>query len=330
MFEGKRILITGGTGSWGHELTTQLLDKKPKEIRIFSRGEFAQVLMKRKFNDDRLLFIIGDIRDFDAINGACRNVDYIFHLAALKHVPICEEQPMEAVKTNTIGIDNLIKAALANEVLKVIDVSTDKAVSPINVYGMSKAIGEKLIIHANKMEYKTKFICIRGGNVLGTNGSVIPFWIDQIERNNIITLTDRTMTRYFMTLHDAIGLLFKAFEKSKGGEIFVMQMPACRIIDLADVLIKHYGDSYTQINEIGRRLGEKIDEILISRHESLTTYEFEENYYLILPPFEVNGINTYYQQFDLKKVEFEEYSSKTYLMDKGELTDLLRKGGFLN
>jgi len=325
-----RILITGGTGSWGHELTTQLLDKKPNEIRIFSRGEFAQVKMKRKFNNKKLRFIIGDIRDFDAINGACRNVDYIFHLAALKHVPICEEQPMEAIKTNTIGIENLIKAAFANEVLKVIDVSTDKAVSPINVYGMSKAIGEKLIIHANKMEYKTKFICIRGGNVLGTNGSVIPFWIDQIKRSNKITLTDRTMTRYFMTLHDAIGLLFKAFEKSKGGETFVMQMPACRIIDLADVLIKHHGDSNTQINEIGRRLGEKIDEILISRHESLTTYEFEDNYYLILPPFEVNGIFEYYQQFNLKKVEFEEYSSKTFLMNKLELTELLQKGGFLN
>ncbi len=330
MFEGKRILITGGTGSWGYELTTQLLDKKTKEIRIFSRGEFAQVTMKRKFNDERLRFIIGDVRDFDAINAACKNVDYIFHLAALKHVPICEEQPMEAIKTNTIGTENLIKASLANDVLKVIDVSTDKAVSPINVYGMSKAIGEKLIIHANKLEYKTKFICIRGGNVLGTNGSVIPFWIEQIKQSNEITLTDKNMTRYFITLHDAIGLLFKASEKSEGGETFVMQMPACRIIDLADVLIEHYGDSNTQIKEIGRRLGEKIDEILISPHESLTTYEFEDNYYLILPPFEVNGIFAYYQQFNLKKVEFEEYSSKNFLMNKRELRELLKKGGFLN
>lgn len=330
MFKNKIVLITGGTGSWGKELTTQLLEKDPKEIRIYSRGEFAQVIMKRKFNDPRLKFIIGDIRDYSAVEHACKNVNIIFHLAALKHVPICEEQPMEALKTNTLGTDNLIKSAFVNGVEKVIDVSTDKAVSPINVYGMSKAIGEKLIIHGNSMGYDTKFICIRGGNVLGTNGSVVPFWIEQIKKFNKITITEKHMTRYFITLREAIKLLFKASEKSLGGETFVMQMPACKIIDLAEVLIEHFGNEDTEIVEIGRRLGEKIDEVLISHTEAMNTFEYEDNYYLILPPFKVNGICKHYANLDLKKVEFEEYSSRTYLMDKKEIKELLKEGGFLN
>jgi UDP-N-acetylglucosamine 4,6-dehydratase/5-epimerase len=330
VFEGTIILITGGTGSWGKELVTQLLLKNPKEIKIFSRGEFAQVTMQREFLDSRLKFIIGDVRDLEGITTACRNVDYIFHLAALKHVPICEVQPMEAIKTNTIGTKNLIDAALANNVKKVIDVSTDKAVSPINVYGMSKAIGEKLIINANNSGYSTKFICIRGGNVMGTNGSVIPFWIDQINKFDKVTVTDPTMTRYFITLQEAIGLLFKASEKSVGGETFVLKMPACKITALAEVLIEHYGKESTKIEEIGIRLGEKIHEILISRSEAPNTYEYEENYYLILPPQEVKDINQYYEKFNLKKVTFETYSSNTFLMNKSEIHTLLTKGGFLN
>lgn len=330
MFSEKTILITGGTGSWGNELTKQLLRKNPKEIRIFSRGEFAQVTMKRYFNDFRLKFIIGDIRDFEAINSACKDVDYIFHLAALKHVQICEAQPIEAIKTNTIGTENLIKAAINNNVKKCIDVSTDKAVSPINVYGMSKAIGEKLIINANDLGYSTKFICIRGGNVLGTNGSVVPFFIDQIKRFNKVSITNMKMTRFFITIEEAIGLLFKASEKSIGGEIFVMQMPACQISNLANVLIKRFGNETTKMEEIGIRLGEKIHEVLISKHESPTTYEYGDNYYLILPQYDVNGLSKHYSKMNLPKVKFVEYASNTYLMNEIEIESSLKRGGFFN
>jgi FlaA1/EpsC-like NDP-sugar epimerase len=275
MFSGKKILITGGTGSWGNELTSQLLEKNPEEIRIFSRGEFAQVSMKRKFNDSRINFFIGDVRDFNAINLACKGIDIIFHLAALKHVPICEEQPYEAIKTNIVGTENIIKAAINNRVLKVIDVSTDKAVVPINAYGMTKAIGEKLIIHANKLSNHTRFTCIRAGNVLGTNGSVVPFFINMIKNNNQITITDLNMTRFFLTLKDSITLLFKAIEVSFGGETFVVHMPSFYIKDLASALIKVYGNDKTKIIETGIRPGEKIDEVLVSKHEVDNTYQYD-------------------------------------------------------
>lgn len=330
MFEDKTILITGGTGSWGNELSKQLLLQNPREIRIFSRGEFAQVTMQRKFNDERLSFIIGDIRDAEAINDACYDVDYVYHLAALKHVPICEDLPLEAIKTNILGTENLIKAAKNNGVKKVIDVSTDKAVVPINTYGMCKALGEKLIVRANVHSPNTRFICIRGGNVLGTNGSVVPYFIDMIKRFNKVTITDLRMTRYFITLEEAIGLLFKASEQSIGGETFVMQMPSYRISDLANVLIEIFGDNETQIEVIGSRPGEKIDEVLVSKYESSHTYEFGDNYYLILPLYPINSLSEHYEKQNLNKVTFEEYSSATNVMDKTEIRMLLEKGGFLD
>jgi len=330
VFSNKKILITGGTGSWGYELTKQLLKKNPDEIRILSRGEFAQVTMKRRFNDDRLSFIIGDIRDYNAVNLACRDIDLVFHLAALKHVPICEEQPYEAIKTNILGTENLIKASIHNQIERVIDVSTDKAVTPINMYGMTKAIGEKLIIHANKLSTITKFTCIRAGNVLGTNGSVIPFFIDMIKRYNKVTITDKRMTRFFLTLEDAIELLFKAVERSIGGETFIVQMPSFYIYDIAKVLIETYGNDKTKIIETGIRPGEKIDEVLVSKYEVANCYEYDYNYYLILPFLNVNGILEHYRNLNLKKVDFEEYSSKTNLMGIEKLKELLKKGGFIN
>jgi len=330
MFKDKVIMITGGTGSWGQELTTQLLEKNPKEIRIFSRGELAQVNMERKFGNPKLKFIIGDIRDFDVLSRSCRGVDYIYHLAALKHVPVCEEQPQEAIKTNIIGTTNLINAAIDNNVIKVIDVSTDKAVDPLNLYGMTKAVGERLIIQANKLDGKTKFVCIRGGNVLGTNGSVVPYFINQIQTKNKISITNEDMTRYFITLSEAIQLLFKASEKSCGGETFVMHMPSCKIIDIAHVLIDHYGNKDTRIVEIGVRPGEKYDEVLVSRYEAPNTYEYDENYYLISPWLQIEGYADHYKQFKLKKVGFAEYSSATELMSKEKIKTMLGKGGFLN
>ncbi len=330
MFNGKKILITGGTGSWGNELATQLLERNPAEVRILSRGEFAQVTMKRKFNDDRLKFLIGNVRDYSTVHTACKDIDYVFHLAALKHVPICEEQPNEAIKTNIMGIQNLINATIANNVKKVIDVSTDKAVVPINMYGMTKAIGERLIIHANKISDYTKFFCIRGGNVLGSNGSVVPFFIDTIKRFNKVTITDKRMTRFFLTLQEAIGLLFKAAEESIGGETFIIQMPSFKILDLAQALIDAYGNENTKIIETSARPGEKIDEVLVSKYEVKNTYEYDKKYYLILPVLYIDGLAEYYKKFNLVKVNFPEYSSRTQLMDKAKITELLKKGGFID
>lgn len=330
MFKNKKILITGGTGSWGNELTAQLLERNTKEVRILSRGEFAQVTMKRKFNDNRLKFIIGNVRDYSSVRSACKDVDYIFHLAALKHIPICEDQPDEAIKTNINGTQNLIRAAIANNVEKVIDVSTDKAVVPFNVYGMTKAIGERLIIHANKLSDHTKFICIRGGNVLGSNGSIVPFFIDSIKRFNKVTVTDKRMTRFFITLQEAIGLLFKAFEESIGGETFIMKMPSFKIIDLAQVLIEIYGNENSIIEEIGSFPGEKLDEVLVSKYEVEYTYIYDEKYYVILPILCIEGLSEHYKNFKLKPINLPEYSSKTYLMDKTKIKDLLKAGGFIN
>jgi FlaA1/EpsC-like NDP-sugar epimerase len=281
--------------------------------------------MKRKFNNPKLKFVIGDVRDLDAVKSATRGVDYVFHLAALKHVPVCEELPLEAIKTNITGTSNIINAAIENRVKKVIDVSSDKAVEAVNLYGMTKAVGEKLIIQANDISPYTKFVCIRGGNVMGSNGSVIPFFIDQIRSGGPLTFTDRRMTRFFLTLREAIGLLFKASENSIGGETFVMNMPACYITDLAEVLMNKYGTVETVEN--GIRPGEKLDEILVSRHESPLTYEYDENYFVILPISANGALLDKYSH--LKKFSYTEFTSKTKLLNNVEIEKMLMKGKFL-
>ena len=250
MFKGKTILITGGTGSWGNELTKQLLDKEPRMIIIYSRGELAQVNMQRKFSGSPIEYVIGDVRDASAVDRLfSKGIDYVFHLAALKHVPICENHPQEAVKTNITGTTNVVNSAIKYKVKKFIDVSTDKAVAPTNLYGFTKAVGEKIAIQANSLTDDTDFVCIRGGNVLGSNGSVVPLFIDQIAKHNKITVTSGAMTRYFLTLAEAVFLLFKAAEVSKGGETYIMNRPSFYISDVAKVLIKHYGDKNTTIEE---------------------------------------------------------------------------------
>jgi len=321
IFKNQTILITGGTGSWGNELTKQLLILNPKRIIIYSRNEFNQVTMKRKFNNKKLKFHIGDVRDYDSLNQACKKVDYIFHLAALKHVPVCEQQPDEAIKTNINGTQNVIRAAINNHVKKAIDVSSDKACAPLNSYGMTKAVGEKLIINASELVDTTEFMCIRAGNVMGTAGSVIPLFIDQIKKNNKITITDKRMTRYFISLEEAISLLFTAINSNVDGSLFVMKMPACKLTDLAKVLVDYYGDNKTEIIETGIRPGEKIDEVLVSKDEVLDTYEYNDTYYLIYPQGK--------EKLNFKKVQFPEYSSSTYLLNKKEIKILLDKGGFL-
>lgn len=330
MYENRIILITGGTGSWGQTLTKRLLKENVKEIRIFSRNELNQVYMQREFNDNRLKFIIGDVRDLNSLNLAMKNVDYVFHLAALKHVPICEIQPVEAILTNIGGTQNVIKASLENNVDRVIDVSTDKAVAPHNLYGMTKAIGEKLITNANLLSNNTKFVCIRGGNVIGSNGSVIPFFINQIQSNNLITITHKEMTRYFISLEEAIDLLIKAAEISFGGEIIVMNMPACKIIDLAEVLIEEYGNKKTAINYIGLRPGEKLHEELISNNESQNSYIISDNYYLIKPDLYIEGLDEYYNGLmKLEKVKFESFNSSQILMNSSEIRGKLKKSKFI-
>jgi UDP-N-acetylglucosamine 4,6-dehydratase len=327
MYKDKVILITGGSGSWGNELVTQLLGKNPRKIIVFSRGELAQVNMQRKFQDNRIEFVIGDVRDYESVNKVCKDVDIVFHLAALKHVPICENQPQEAIKTNINGTTNLINACVANKVKKFIDVSTDKAVSPTNLYGMTKSVGEKITIQANKLTDTTDFVCIRGGNVLGSNGSVVPYFINQIKTENKVTITDKTMSRFFLTLSEAISILFQAVEFSVGGETYVMNMPSFYISDLAKVLVKFYGDENTKIEEIGVREGEKIDELLISEYESKLTYVFNNDYYVILPEIKIDRDYSHIDKY--KKVKFKSFSSVDNIKDEEYLFKLLMNGGFL-
>lgn len=327
MFNNQRILVTGGTGSWGYELIRQLRSKQPKEIIIYSRNESAQVDMKRRFDDARLTFCIGDIRDKEALHTACKGVNLIYHLAALKHVPVCEEQPFEALKTNVIGTQNVIQAAIDNHVNKVIYISTDKAANPANFYGMTKAIGEKLIVYANLLHSSTQFVCVRGGNVLGTNGSVVHLFKEQIHHKQMIGITDSRMTRFFLTLQEAIGMLFKASDHSIGGEIYVMSMPSCRIVDLAEVLIEASGVDSVSIVEQGIRPGEKIHEILMSEHESMSTRVYDDEYLIILPMIHIPGLAENYDS--CQPVQFHSFSSEHNLMNKVQIRDMLERGGFL-
>jgi FlaA1/EpsC-like NDP-sugar epimerase len=325
MFDNKKILITGGTGSWGTTLVRLLLEKyNPREIIIFSRSELKHVIMARSFNDTRIKFIIGDIRDREAITRAMRGVDIVYHLAAMKHLPVCEVNPLEAVKTNIDGTANIIEACIANNVEYCIDVSTDKAAEPSNLYGMTKAVGEKLIIQANDIS-DTKFICVRGGNVLGSSGSVVPFFIEQIKNGGPITITDVNMTRFFLTLEEAILLLFEATVNSIGGETFVMRMPACNILNLAEVIMDHYGKVDTIIT--GIRPGEKLDEVLVTKHEALLTRCWGEHYFVILPPAMNDKLLNKYG--DLPNIQYTEFDSKTETMSNELIKDRLIRGGFL-
>lgn len=336
IFKGAKILVTGGTGSWGHELVSQLLKKYPdiEEIRIYSRGEHRQVDMINEFKSDpKLKFIVGDVRDRNILNFAMRDIDIVFHLAALKHVPVCESNPWEAVLTNIYGTQNVVESAILNKVAKVVDVSTDKAVEPFNHYGITKAAGEKLMINAN-YNYKynhheeTSFICIRGGNVIGTQGSVIPLFKDQLDNNNEITITNPEMTRYLMSTREAIGLIFTAVENSIGGELFVMNMPATSIKVIGNVMIHLFGNNKSKIKIIGERPGEKIDEVLVSRNESPFTYVISDNYYAILPQIHNESLMERfkkYRKFDKK--EFTSANAKQ--LSETELHQLLKNEKWL-
>ncbi|MFC5700873.1 polysaccharide biosynthesis protein [Cohnella faecalis] len=292
-YEGKKILIIGGTGTMGQLLTRHLLLHNPQVIRIFSRDEYKQFEMQRVFSEhsSRLRFLIGDVRDGQRLIRAMENIDYVFHLAAMKHVPFCEYNPFEAVQTNIIGTQNMIQAAIQNGVKKVLFTSTDKAISPTNTYGASKLMAERLISSAEyqKGPKQTTFAAVRFGNVMGSRGSVIPLFYKQILENRSVTVTDLSMTRYMMTATQAVTLMLKANEISLGGEVFVLKMPTILLADLVDVLIEEVSQKHNLTDEIvrreiGLRPGEKRYEELMTEEEKLHAWETSDMY-IVPSPF---------------------------------------------
>ena len=266
-FSDKKFLITGGTGSFGSTVCKYLLNKDVQEIRIFSRDENKQDKMRRGISDSRVTFFIGDIRDYDAVSDCCNQIDYVFHAAALKQVPSCEFYPLEAIKTNVIGTDNLLKASKKNDIKKVVLLSTDKAVYPINSMGLSKAMMEKLMLAKSiNNDSKQVFCATRYGNVMCSRGSVIPLFVNQIKNNIPITITDPKMTRFLMSLDESVDLVMHAFEKGSSGDIYVQKSSSCTLMDLANAVKEIF--NYKKENIIiGTRHGEKLYESLLSREE---------------------------------------------------------------
>lgn len=289
MFNGKSILITGGTGSFGKTYTKTLLQKyKPKKIIIYSRDELKQFEMAREFNDNCMRYFIGDVRDKERLNIAMKDVDFVIHAAAMKHVPIAEYNPMECIKTNIHGAQNVIDACLENNVEKCIALSTDKACNPINLYGATKLASDKLFVAANNIagSSHTKFSVTRYGNVVGSRGSVIPFFKKLInEGAKELPITDERMTRFWISLEDGVNFVLNNFTYMHGGEIFVPKIPSMKIVDLAKTMAPHLAHKI-----IGIRAGEKLHEIMISSDDSHLTYEFE-NYYAISPSIQFNTTN---------------------------------------
>jgi len=284
MFENKVLLITGGTGSFGNAVLKQYLSSNLAEIRIFSRDEKKQDDMRKLYNDKRIQFYIGDVRDPSSLWSALQGVDYVFHAAALKQVPSCEFHPMEAVRTNIIGTDNVLDAAIKAGVKKVVCLSTDKAAYPINAMGISKAMMEKVMVAKSRVVSKENtMICgTRYGNVMASRGSVIPLFISQIKSGNPITVTDPAMTRFMMTLEDAVELVQYAFEHGSNGDIFVQKAPAASLEVLIDALKKRAGKPDYPVNIIGTRHGEKLFETLLSREEMAMARDLGD--YYVVPP----------------------------------------------
>ncbi|MBT5406953.1 MAG: polysaccharide biosynthesis protein [Gammaproteobacteria bacterium] len=279
MFDNKILLITGGTGSFGNAVLKGLINSELKEIRIFSRDEEKQDAMRNKYNNNKLKFYIGDVRDKRSIDNVMFGVNYVFHAAALKQVPSCEFFPIQAVKTNIFGTENVIDSAIENNVSSLIVLSTDKAVYPINAMGMSKALMEKVMVSKSMQNYNIKICGTRYGNVMTSRGSVIPLFVDQIKNNKPITITDPNMTRYMMTLDNALDLVLYAFENGNNGDIFVQKAPAVTIGTLAKALKELY-KSDVPIEYIGTRHGEKLYETLVNREEMVRAIDLG-NYYQI-------------------------------------------------
>ena len=283
-FAEKTLLITGGTGSFGNAVLRRFLDSKVKEIRIFSRDEKKQDDMRKRYHHDKLKFYIGDVRDSRAVAAAMRGVDYVFHAAALKQVPSCEFYPMEAVRTNVLGTENVLGAAIASGVKRVVCLSTDKAVYPINAMGISKAMMEKVMVAASRnLEGTATVICgTRYGNVMASRGSVIPLFVDQVLSGQPITITDPSMTRFMMTLDDAVQLVLYAFEHGHNGDIFVQKSPAATLVVLTEALLESMQRPDHAVNVIGTRHGEKLYEALLGREEMACAEDLGD--YFRVPP----------------------------------------------
>ena len=318
-------MITGGTGSFGNAVLQKFIDSELKEIRIFSRDEKKQEDMRIRYKNDKLNFIVGDVRDFSSVNNAMRGVDYLFHAAALKQVPSCEFYPMQAIKTNILGAENVLEAAAENNVKKVVVLSTDKAVYPINAMGMSKAIMEKLAVSKARDQRVKKnggVICAtRYGNVMASRGSIIPLFIEQIKKEKKLTITNPKMTRFMMSLDDSVNLVMFAFKNAKPGDIFVQKSPASTILTLANSL-KELFNSNSEISIIGERHGEKMHETLCGKEE-ISKAEDMGGFYRIPADFRDLNYTKYIQKDGPKLLEKEYNSSNTKILNKKELKKLL-------
>ena len=326
MFKNKTLLITGGTGSFGNAVLDKFLDTDIKEIRIFSRDEKKQDDMRRKYNSAKIKYYIGDVRDLDSIEIAIKGVDYIFHAAALKQVPSCEFYPMEAVKTNVLGTENILNSSISNKVKKVVCLSTDKAVYPINAMGVSKAMMEKIFVAKSRISNETTIVGTRYGNVMASRGSVIPLFYDQIQNESKITITNQHMTRFMMTLDNAVDLVLYAFNNGSSGDIFVQKSPSSTIGELASAMRKIY-NSNSEIHEIGIRHGEKLHETLLSSEEKRICDDLGD-YFKI--PADNRDLNYDKYLYKGKKTEQKEdfNSFNTKRLSEVELIGLLKSIGY--
>ena len=331
MFKNKILLITGGTGSFGNAVLNRFLKTDIREIRIFSRDEKKQDDMRKKYGSDKLKFYIGDVRDYRSILNATRGVDFVYHAAALKQVPSCEFHPIEAVKTTVLGTENVLEAAIANEVKRVVCLSTDKAVYPINAMGISKAMMEKVMVakSRNVNSDKTVICGTRYGNVMASRGSVIPLFVDQIKAGKAMTITDPNMTRFMMTLEDAVDLVLYAFEHGNNGDIFVQKAPAATIETLAIALKELLSVEKHPVNVIGTRHGEKLYEALLSREEMIAAIDMGD-YYRVPPDLRDLNYGKYVEQGDDRITVVEDYNShNTQRLDVEGMKTLLLKLPFI-
>jgi UDP-glucose 4-epimerase len=325
MFKNKILLITGGTGSFGNAVLRRFLDTEVKEIRIFSRDEKKQDDMRKKYNDPKLKFYLGDVRDSNSVKDAMREVDYIFHAAALKQVPSCEFYPMQAVQTNVVGTENVLNAAIDAGVKKVIVLSTDKAVYPINAMGVSKAMMERVAVakSRNLNDDDITICCTRYGNVMASRGSVIPLFIDQVREGKEITITDPAMTRFMMSLDQAVELVLFAFEHGVNGDIFVQKAPACTIDLLAKTLTKLLNNPEHKISIIGTRHGEKLYEALLTREEMVKAIDMDEYYRIPADNRDLNYSEFFEEGKEVVTQADEYHSHNTHQLNEEELTKML-------
>ena len=329
MFANKTLLITGGTGSFGNAVLRRFLDSDLGEIRIFSRDEKKQDDMRKKYNNPKLKFYIGDVRDYQSVLNVVRGVDFIYHAAALKQVPSCEFHPLEAVKTNVLGTENVLEAAISCGVKRVVVLSTDKAVYPINAMGISKAMMEKVAVAKSRNSNGTVINVTRYGNVMCSRGSVIPLFTNQIRSGQPITITDPAMTRFMMTLDDAVDLVLYAFEHGKPGEIFVQKAPAATIETLAHALTGLLGKPEHEVRVIGTRHGEKLYEALLSREEMVSAVDLG-GHYCVPPDLRDLNYGKFVEQGEVKISEATDYNShNTTRLDVAGMQALLMKLRFM-